>query len=61
MLYGKLRIDFLSASELLYSKMKVGLQLFIAEPIFYVNSDNHNVSLGIFDCSIYTRGFTLND
>ena len=55
MLYGKLRIDFLSTSELLYPNMKVRLRH------FYTISDNPNVSLGIVDCSLYTRRIALKD
>ena len=59
MLYGKLRVDFFSTSELLYPKLKNRLRLIRAKPNFYMISDNPNVSLGIVDC--YTRRFTLKD
>ena len=59
MLYGKLGIDFFSTSELLYPKMKIRLRLFRARPNFYMISDNPNVSLGIVDCSLYTRRIAL--
>ena len=55
MLYGKLAIDFFSNSELLHPKMKISLRLILARPNFYTISDNPNVSLGIGDCSLYTR------
>ena len=61
MLYGKLGIDFFSTSELLYPNMKVGLRLIRARPNFYMISDNHNVSLGNVDCSLYTRRIALKD
>ena len=61
MFYGKLGIDFFSTFELLYPKMKIRLQLIRARPIFYMISDNHNVSLGIVDCSLYTRRIALKD
>ena len=61
MLYGKLRIDFLSTSDWLYPNMKTRLRLIGARPNFYMISDNPNVSLGIVDCSLYTRRFALND
>ena len=61
MLYGKLGIDFFSTSELLYSNMKVRLRLIRARPNFYMISDNPNVSLGIVDCSLYTRRIALKD
>ena len=55
MLYGKLGIDFFSKSELLYPNMKIRLRLIRPRPYFYKISDNPNVSLGIVDCSLYTR------
>ena len=61
MLYGKLGIDFFSTSELLYPNMKVRLRLIRARPNFYMISDNPNVSLGIVDCSLYTRRIALKD
>ena len=61
MLYGKLGIDFLSTSELLYPNMKKRLRLIRARPNFYMISDNPNVSLGIVDCSLYTRRIALKD
>ena len=60
-LYGKLRVDFFSASELLYPNMKIGPRLIRARPNFYMISDNPNVSLGIVDCSLYTRRIALKD
>ena len=41
--------------------MKVRLRLIRARPIFYMISDDPNVSLGIDDCSHYTRRFALKD
>ena len=61
MLYGKLGIDFFSTSELLYPNMKITLRLIRAGPNFYMISDNPNVSLGIVDCSLYTRRIALKD
>ena len=61
MFYGKLGIDFFSTSELLYPNMKITLRLIRARPNFYMISDNPNVSLGIVDCSIYTRRIVLKD
>ena len=60
-LYGKLGVDFLSTSELLYPMVKIRLRLIRARPNFYMISDNPNVSLGIFDCSIYTRRIAFKD
>ena len=61
MLYGKLGINFFPTSELLYPNMKIRLRLIRARPIFYNISDNPNVSLGIVDCSLYTRRIALKD
>ena len=54
MLYGNLEIDFFSTSELLYPNMKI-------RPYFFMISENPNVSLGIVDCSFYTRRIALKD
>ena len=59
MLYGKMGVDFFSTSELLYPDMKIRLRLLRARPNFYMISDNPNVSLGILDCSLYTRRIAL--
>ena len=61
MLYVKLGIDFFSTSEMLYLNMKFRLRLIRALPNFYMNSDKPNVSLGIVDCSLYTRRIALKD
>ena len=61
MLYGKMGIDFFSTSEQLYQNMKLRLRLIRAKPNFYMISDNPNVSLGIVDCSLYTRPPALKD
>ena len=61
MLYGKLRVDFLSTSELSYSNVKIRLRLIRARPNFYMTSDNPIASLGIVDCSLYTRRIALKD
>ena len=55
MLYGKLGVDFFSTSQFLNPNKKIRLRLIRARPNFYLISDNHNVSLGIVDCSLYTR------
>ena len=59
MLYGKLVVDFFSTSELLYPNLKIRPRLIRARPNFYMISDNPNVSLGIVDCSFYTRRIAL--
>ena len=61
MLYGKFGIDSFSTSELLYPNMKIRLRLISARPNFYMISDNTNVSLGLVDCSLYTRRIALKD
>ena len=61
MLYGKLGIDILTTSELLYPNMKVGIRLIRARPSFYMISENPNVSWGNVDCSLYTRRLMLRD
>ena len=61
MLYGKLGVDFFATSELLYPKMKNRLRLIRVRPNFYMISANPNVSLGIVDCSLYTRRIALKD
>ena len=61
MLYGNLGVNFLCASELLYPNMKNRLRLIRARPNFYMIRENPNVSLGIVDCSLYTRRIALKD
>ena len=46
---------------MLYQNMKIGLRLIRARPNFYMISDNPKVSLGIVDCSLYTRRIALKD
>ena len=61
MLYGKLGIDFLTTSELLNPDTKVRMRLIRLRPIFYMISEYPNVSLGIVDCSLYTRRVMLKE
>ena len=61
MLYGNLGVDFYSTTELLYPIMKGKVRLFRARPNFYMIRDNPNVSLGVVDCSLYTRSIALMD
>ena len=61
MSYGKLGINFLTTSESLYPNMKVRIRLIRARPNFYMISKNPNVSLGIVDCSLYTRRVMLKE
>ena len=61
MFYGKLGIDFLTTSELLYPNMKLPIKLIRARLNFYMISENPNVSLGIVDCSLYTRRVMLKE
>ena len=52
-------VHFFSTSELLYPNLKFRLRLIRARPKFYMISDNSNFSLGIVDCSLYTRRIAL--
>ena len=61
LLFGKMGIDFFSTSVLLYPNMKNRLRVIRAGHIFYMVSDNLSVSLGIVECSLYTRRFALKD
>ena len=61
MLYGKLGIDSLTTSELLYPNMKVRIRLIRVRPNFYMISENRNFSLGIVDCSLCTRRVMLKE
>ena len=61
MLYGKLGVDYFSTSDFLYPIMKIRLRIIRARPNFYMINDNPNVSLGIVDCSLYTRLIALKD
>ena len=61
MLYGKLVIDFRTASELLYPNTKVRIRQVRTRPNFYMISENPNVSLGFVDCSLYTRLLMLKE
>ena len=61
MFYGQLGIDFFSTSEMLYPNTKIRLRLIRARPNFHMISGNPNVSLGIVDCSLYTRRIALKE
>ena len=61
MLYGKLGVDFLFTSDLLYPNMNIRLRLIRARPNLYMISDNPNVSRGNVDCSLYTGRIALKD
>ena len=60
-LYRKLGVDLFTTSELLCPNPKVRIRLIRARPNFYMISDNPNVSLGIVDCSLYTRRIGLRE
>ena len=60
-MYGKLRVDLSTISEMLYPTNKNSLRLTGARPTFYMISDNPNVSLANVGCSIYTRCIALKD
>ena len=61
MFSGKLRVDFFSTSELLFPFRNIKLRLIRARPYFDMISDNPDFSLGIVECSIYTRRVALKD
>ena len=61
MFYGKLGVDFFLTSGFFYPNMKIRLRQIRARPNFYMIRDNPNVSLGIVDCSLYTRRIALKD
>ena len=61
MLYGKLVIEFLTTSELLYPNMDVRIKQIRAIPKFYMISEKPKVSLGFVDCYLYTRRLMLKD
>ena len=61
MLYGELGFDFYSVSEMLGLKVKIRLRLNRARTNFRKISLNPNDSLGIDDCSLYTRRIPLKD
>ena len=61
MLYDKLGVEFFSTSDLFYPNMEIRLRLIRSRPNFYRITANPNVSLGIVDCSLYTRRIALKD
>ena len=61
MMYGKLGVEFFYTSEFLKPKTKTMLQLIGVKLNCYMISDNPNVSFGIVDCSLYSRGIPLMD
>ena len=60
-LCGKLGVDFFSSCGLLYSNLNIRLRLIRARPVFYMISDNPNVSHGFVHCSLYIRRNALRD
>ena len=58
-LYGKLDIDSFTTLDSLYPNVKVRIRIIWARPNFYMT--NPNVSLGIVDCSLYTRRVMLKE
>ena len=57
--YGKSGVEFFSTSDLLYPYLKHRIRLIWAWLKFHRISDNSYVSLGIVDCSHYTRRIVL--
>ena len=58
-LYGRLAIDLFTCEKLLLPDTKARSKLIRARPNFYMLSDNPNVSLKIFDCSLFTRRISV--
>ena len=56
---GFMLYDFFCTSELLYPNLKTRIRLIRTWPKFYMISNNPNVTLGVFDCSLYTRRIAL--
>ena len=54
-LYGRLAIDLFTCEKFLPPNTKVRIKLIRARPNFCMLSDNPNVSLKLFDCSLFTR------
>ena len=54
-LYERLVIDLFTCKKLLLPNTKVRIKLLPARPIFYMLSDNPNVSLKIVNFSLFTR------
>ena len=61
MLFGKIRVEFFSTSELLNPNLKVRLRLIRVIPDLYIFSHNPNVSLGIVHCLLYAGGTAFKD
>ena len=56
-----MRVTVFYTSEMLHPNKKIRLRLVRARPNFHMISDTHNVSLGIVDCSFYTRRIAVKD
>ena len=54
-LYGRLAIDLFTSEKLLLPNTQARIKFIRARPIFYMLSDNPNVSLKVVDCSLFTR------
>ena len=59
MLYGKMGVDFISTSELLYRTLKDRLRLIRARPIYSMLPGNPYNIPGVVDYSLYTRCIAL--
>ena len=53
--YGELGVNFFSTSEMLHPNMKIRLRLIRTRPIYFL------ISLGVVDCSLYTRRTALKE
>ena len=59
LLFGEQGFDLICTTELHFFKMKDRVRLITAIPNFYTISESADVSLGIDDCSLYTRPIAL--
>ena len=60
-LYGELRLESFSTTELLHANMKIRQRIFRVRHNFYMISENPNASSLTVDCSLYTRRIALKD
>ena len=61
MLYVEVRIDFFSAFELLFTKLKIRIRLVRAGPKLYTTSENLKTSFGVVCRSLYNHRIALKD
>ena len=61
LLNGKLGVNFFSISELLYPGLEITPGLIRVKTTSYMIKENPNLSLGIADCSLFTRRIALSE